>query len=82
MTCIRELEEKHKARNVISRSGLCVGKPRGGGGGGDCALRRKTRGKHLCKGRMIIPTAKMACIASVEPGNCLLVSLESFESEK
>ena len=31
---------------------------------------------------MIISTAKMACVASVERGNCLLVSLESFESEK
>ena len=50
--------------------------------GGNCALRRKTRGKHLCKGTMIISTAKMASVSSVERGNCLLVSLESFESEK
>ena len=51
---------------------VCVGKLLGG----------KTRGKPLCKGTMIIPTAKMACVASVERGNCLLASLESFESEK
>ena len=50
--------------------------------GKNCALRRKTRGKHLCKGRIIILTAKMACVATVEQGNCLLVPLESFESEK
>ena len=50
--------------------------------GENCALRRKTRGKHLCKGRMIIPSAKMAYVASVERGNRLFISLESFESEK
>ena len=50
--------------------------------GKNCAVRRKTRGKHLCKGRMIIPSAKMAYVASVERGNRLFVSLESFESEK
>ena len=50
--------------------------------GENSALRRKTPGKHLCKGRMIIPSAKMAYVASVERGNHLFVSLESFESEK
>ena len=51
--------------------------------GENCALRKKTRGKHLCKGTMIISTAKMASVASVERVVCcLLVSLESFESEK
>ena len=50
--------------------------------GENCALGRKTRGKHLCKGRMIIPSAKMAYVASVKRGNRLFVSLESFESEK
>ena len=50
--------------------------------GENCALRRKTRGKHHCKGRMILPSAKMAYVASVERGNRLFVSLESFESEK
>ena len=50
--------------------------------GENCVLRRETPGKHLCKGRMIIPSAKMACVASVERGNRLFVSLESFESEK
>ena len=48
----------------------------------NCALRKKTRGKHLCKVRMIIPSAKMAYVAFVERGNRLFVSFESFESEK
>ena len=34
--------------------------------GENCALRRKTPGKHLSEGRMIIPSAKMAYVAPVE----------------
>ena len=34
--------------------------------GENCALRRKTPGKHRCKGKMIIPSAKMAYVAPVE----------------
>ena len=37
--------------------------------GENCEMRRKTRGKHLCKGRMITPSANMAY------GNRLFVSL-------
>ena len=63
LPCIRALEQKDEVRNVnISRDGLCVGKLLGK----NCVLRRKTRGKHLCKGRTIIPSAKMAYVAPVE----------------
>ena len=41
--------------------------------GENCAMRRKMQGKHLYKGRMIIPSAKMAYVASVERENCLKV---------
>ena len=30
LPCIRALEQKDEVRDVISRDGLCVGKPQGG----------------------------------------------------
>ena len=44
--------------------------------------REGKRGVNICKGRMIIPFAKMVYVAAVERGNRLFVLLESFESEK
>ena len=36
-----------------------------------CVLKGKTRGKDVCKGKLIILTAEMARVASVERGNCV-----------